>query len=237
MRKILALLALLAPICFTTPAHAQLSNAVVVAACGTPPATYSPGATRQVTQDTAGNVCTDASATGTFDNPAAGTTGNAVPGSADYTGLNIGGNLRGQTGVNPSGVVYAAQSDLTSVAGATVKTGAGTASGAVRVELPTDGTGKVSLNGYSFSNITTATTTTLVTGSGVLHGITINAKGTVASTVTIYDNTAGSGTKIGIIDSLNLSGSFGYDANFATGLTIVTTGTVAPDITVLYRAN
>lgn len=91
------------------------------------------------------------------------------------------------------------------------------------------------LGGYSFTNITTATTTVVKSGAGVLHGITINTKGTVASTVTIYDNTAGSGTKIGIIDSLNLSGPFLFDAIFATGLTIVTTGTAAPDITVTYR--
>lgn len=88
---------------------------------------------------------------------------------------------------------------------------------------------------FSFNNITTATTTTVKSGAGVIHGVTINTKGTVASTVTIYDNTAGSGSKIAIIDSLNLSGAFFYDAAFATGLTIVTTGTIAPDITVMYR--
>lgn len=88
---------------------------------------------------------------------------------------------------------------------------------------------------FSFINITTAATTVVKSGAGVIHGVTINTKGTVASTVTIYDNTAGSGSKIAIIDSLNLSGAFFYDAAFATGLTIVTTGTIAPDITVMYR--
>ena len=39
------------------PALAQVSNAVVVASCGTPPATYSAGANRQITQDTNGNLC------------------------------------------------------------------------------------------------------------------------------------------------------------------------------------
>jgi hypothetical protein len=39
--------------------------------------------------------------------------------------------------------------NLSEVAGAAVKTGAGTASGAQRVELPTDGTGKVGLNAGS----------------------------------------------------------------------------------------
>lgn len=88
---------------------------------------------------------------------------------------------------------------------------------------------------FTPTEIATSTTTTVKSGAGVLHGITINTKGTVASTITIYDNTAASGTKIAIIDSLNLSGSFFYDAGFSTGLTVVTTGTLAPDITVLWR--
>lgn len=89
--------------------------------------------------------------------------------------------------------------------------------------------------GYSISNITTATTTTVKSGAGTLHGINVNTKGTVASTVTVYDNTAGSGTKIATLDSLNLSGWNQFDVAFATGLTLVTTGTAAPDITVSYK--
>lgn len=92
-----------------------------------------------------------------------------------------------------------------------------------------------SSSGYSSTNITTATTTTVKTGPGVLHSITVNSKGTIASSVVAYDNTAGSGTKLATVDSLDLSGTFTYDAAFSTGLTIVTTGTVAPDITVAWR--
>lgn len=87
----------------------------------------------------------------------------------------------------------------------------------------------------NFTNITTSTTTTVKSGAGTLAGVTVNTKGTVASTITIYDNTAGSGTKIGTIDSLNLSGQFVFNVAFATGLTLVTTGTLAPDITVSWR--
>ncbi len=218
----------------TAVLHAQ-SAAVVVATCGTPPATYSAGANRQITQDTAGNLCTSASATGTFTDDATGTTGNPVPGSAAYTGLNIGGNLVGQTGVNPSGSVEAAQVDLASVAGATVKTGAGTASGALRVELPTNGTGAVFAAGNTYTNIVTATTTTVKSGAGVLHTVCVNALGTVASSAVVYDNTAGSGTKIATLNTLALLGCQTYDVAFATGLTIVTTGTAAPDITISSR--
>lgn len=98
-------------------------------------------------------------------------------------------------------------------------------------------TGNTSLSriaaGYTSANITTSTTTVVKSGAGGLHSITVNTLGTVASTVTIYDNTAGSGTKLGTINSLTLSGFFQFDVAFATGLTIVTTG--APDITVAYR--
>lgn len=89
--------------------------------------------------------------------------------------------------------------------------------------------------GWSFQNITTSTTTTVKSGAGVLHIVNVNTLGTVASTVTVYDNTAGSGTKIATINSLTLSGPFQYDIAFSTGLTLVTTGTAAPDITVSYR--
>lgn len=89
--------------------------------------------------------------------------------------------------------------------------------------------------GHSYAHISTSTTTTVKSGAGVLHNISINTLGTVASTTTIYDNTAGSGTVIGVINSLTLSGAFILDVAFTTGLTIVTTGTVAPDVTVSYR--
>lgn len=91
--------------------------------------------------------------------------------------------------------------------------------------------------GYSFNNITTATTTTVKSGAGTLHSIITNTTA-ASATVTIYDNTAGSGTKIGTTTnpiSLLQMGPLTaiYDVAFATGLTIVTTGT--QDITVTYK--
>lgn len=89
--------------------------------------------------------------------------------------------------------------------------------------------------GWPSQRLNAAATTTLKTGPGILHGITIGLLGTVASTVTVYDNTAASGTILAVVNSLLLSGSFLYDIPFTTGLTIVVTGTVAPDLTVMYR--
>jgi hypothetical protein len=87
----------------------------------------------------------------------------------------------------------------------------------------------------TYNHIATAATTTVKSGAGNLHSVTVNSLGTVASTLTIYDNTASSGAVIGIINTLALSGTFTFDVAFTIGLTIVTTGTVAPDVTVSYR--
>lgn len=88
---------------------------------------------------------------------------------------------------------------------------------------------------FLYAHISTAATTTVKSGAGTLHTITVNGLGTVASICTIYDNTAGSGTVIGILNTLAGQQTYDYDVAFTTGLTLVTTGTVAPDITVSYR--
>lgn len=85
----------------------------------------------------------------------------------------------------------------------------------------------------SFNNITTATTTTVKSGAGFLHNIIINTSVALA-TITLYDNTAASGTKIATVTMpaalLASQIVLTYDISFSTGLTIVTTGT--QDITV-----
>lgn len=101
---------------------------------------------------------------------------------------------------------------------------------------------------FSFQNITTNTTTTIKSGAGLFHGFTVNNNGfTTAGTITVYDNTAGSGTKIGTYTlplqppgTVLLATTFFppqmLDVSFATGLTFVTATTApAADITVSYR--
>lgn len=87
----------------------------------------------------------------------------------------------------------------------------------------------------TYQNITTATTTTVKSGAGFLHNLVINTPGALG-VITLYDNTAGSGTKIGTITmpaSLLSSGPEVaiYNVKFTIGLTIVT-ATTAQDITV-----
>ena len=107
-----------------------------------------------------------------------------------------------------------------------------------KATIGADGGVKTSGAPFLSVRINTSTTTLVKTGPGTLKRITVGIKGTIgtiASLVTIYDNIVAAGTIIGVIDSLTLSGSFEFDVDFSTGLTIVTTGTVAPDITVIYR--
>lgn len=87
---------------------------------------------------------------------------------------------------------------------------------------------------FSYSNLATNATTTVKSGAGYLHTLVINTKGT-ATTATIYDNTAGSGTKIATVDTTLSTTAFVYDVSFATGLTVVTAGTTPADLTVSYR--
>lgn len=85
----------------------------------------------------------------------------------------------------------------------------------------------------SYTNITSATTTQIKGAAGFLHRITINAA-VASATVTIYDNTVGSGTKIGTITMpatlLASQMVLDFDVLFITGLTIVTVG--AQDLTI-----
>lgn len=96
-----------------------------------------------------------------------------------------------------------------------------------------------------FRNLTGNATTTVKSGAGVLRSITINNANT-GGDIVIYDNTAGSGTKIASIQigtpsggllsttGLNNPVNIPYVAEFSTGLTIVTSGSNNNDITVSY---
>lgn len=87
----------------------------------------------------------------------------------------------------------------------------------------------------SYSNITANATTVIKAGSGVLNTITFN--GPVATgTVSIFDNTAGSGTSIGVITTpaSPMPVTLNFNVRFSTGLTIVT-AVAAQNITVSYK--
>ena len=94
--------------------------------------------------------------------------------------------------------------------------------------IPVDAKSKFTAN-----HIATATTTVVLTGSGTLHALTVNT--TAAGAITIYDNTAGSGTVIAIFPNSAVVGTYLYDVAVGTGITIVTAA--ASDITISFRAD
>jgi hypothetical protein len=77
-------------------------------------------------------------------------------------------------------------------------------------------------------------TTTIKSGAGWLHNIVINVKGSSGNTITVYDNTAASGTIIAVIDPTAQLVTLNYDVGFTTGLTVVLASGTAADITVSY---
>ena len=118
-RLLLALLILFAPLIAITPASAQQTNAIVVATCGTPPSGYTAGATRPVTQDTDGKLCSGAAISGgsvSLSGPvnlAAATTGgctlSGTQSAASTNSTNIkaaAGTLCGGTVINTTATLY-----------------------------------------------------------------------------------------------------------------------------------
>lgn len=89
----------------------------------------------------------------------------------------------------------------------------------------------------SYANITTAATTTVKSGAGVLKRIIVN-KALINGVITIFDNLTATGAKIGTITlpTLTLLQQqlvLDFEVGFTNGLTIQTV--TAQDITVIYR--
>ena len=91
---------------------------------------------------------------------------------------------------------------------------------------------KTTGGGFTFVNITTNATTVVKSGAGFVHTVCVLTAG-ATDTATIYNNTAGSGTTIGTLDTA-LTGCFQIDAIFTIGLTIVTAGTTPGNLSVSY---
>lgn len=90
---------------------------------------------------------------------------------------------------------------------------------------------------YSYTHITTATTTVVKASAGFLHKIIWN-KRIAAGATTVYDNTSAAGTVVAIVTVgaaiLSDPPTMGeYNVTMATGITVVTSQ--AEDITVVWR--
>jgi hypothetical protein len=93
----------------------------------------------------------------------------------------------------------------------------------------------VVMGAYSNSHIAATGTTTAKSGAGLVHTVCINTKGASSNVLTLYDNTAGSGTVIAVIDTTANVGCLTYDYGFATGLTAVDATGTAPDVSITYK--
>lgn len=103
----------------------------------------------------------------------------------------------------------------------------------VLAKAQTFGSPQTVITAYRYLNITGQATTTVKSGGGILHTICVNTPA-ATETITIYDNTAASGTKIGTITVFaSTNPCLTYDVNFTTGLTLVT-ATASSDLTVSY---
>ena len=103
----------------------------------------------------------------------------------------------------------------------------------IKAHAQTFGSPQQTISVYKYKNITDQSTTTVKSGSGIIHTICVNTPA-ATETITIYDNTAASGTKIGTITVYaSINPCLTYDINFITGLTIVT-ATASSDLTVSY---
>jgi hypothetical protein len=84
---------------------------------------------------------------------------------------------------------------------------------------------------YQYAYISSATTTQVKTGAGVLKAIVLGE--TAAGLISIIDNTSGSTINLGALKASIVEGVYEFDVAFSTGLRIITAG--ASKLTVVYR--
>lgn len=86
---------------------------------------------------------------------------------------------------------------------------------------------------FNYSHQFGPATVTPKASSGVLHTVTVNSA-VAAGTLTIFDNTTGTGTIIASVSIATFQGTLIFDAVFSTGLTYVVVGATA-DVTLTWR--
>ncbi|HEY7309450.1 MAG TPA: hypothetical protein VH643_08845 [Gemmataceae bacterium] len=84
---------------------------------------------------------------------------------------------------------------------------------------------------FNYTHLNANGTTTIKSGPGMLHTLTINIKGATGNTITLYDNTSASGTVIAVVDPTQNLITLDFDVAFVNGLTVVLATGTAADIT------
>lgn len=83
---------------------------------------------------------------------------------------------------------------------------------------------------YRATYINTIATTVVLSGRGILKRIVVNTS--AAGAITVYDNTSAAGLPLGILKASIAEGSYDYDVEMQSGITIVTAA--ASNITVVW---
>jgi hypothetical protein len=111
----------------------------------------------------------------TATNPSVGTTATAIPAQATLLGINVGGSMRAQTGLNIVGTTYVAQIDNSSVGGIPYSLGSNAMASSMPVTIATDqpalpisGTLTATFTGTSAVNITQVGGTAIAIGSATM---------------------------------------------------------------------
>ena len=84
---------------------------------------------------------------------------------------------------------------------------------------------------YQYAYISSATTTQVKTGDGILKSIIVGT--TAAGAIQVIDGTSGSTTNVGELKSSVAEGNYEFNVAFSSGLRIITAA--ASKITVVYR--
>lgn len=134
-----------------------------------------------------------------------GATGSAVPASAGYGGINIGGTLRGHSGVNPSGSIFAEDANLASIAGVTAAVGSGASNtGTLRTILSSDSSVGISGTLPAFAATPTVNLGTL-NGAAIATNQTVKqgATGAAVPASAVYGGMNVGGTLTGLVGTAN----------------------------------
>jgi hypothetical protein len=176
-------------------------------------------------------------------NPSEGTTGSAAPVRTMQVGGSDGVNIRTfATDTSGNAISVGNVASGATDSGNPVKVGAKynsampTVTSGQRSDLQTNQFGELAVaNRNKFVQLVGAATTTIKSGSGRIHTLCITNNGGGFS-ITIYDNTAGSGTQIISVTNGNVANETTYllDAEFTTGLTAVLAG-AANQCTITYQ--
>lgn len=103
----------------------------------------------------------------------------------------------------------------------------------------TDGYGRLEFTparavAYAYEN-RTSQTVTLKSGPGVMRRVIVGDAGVTSALITFYDNTAGSGTIIGAVNTSNVNGQLSFDIPFVNGLTYVTNNHNPGSVTITFE--